>query len=219
MKELWAKLSSRVDGMTLRERVAVFLAAVAVTLFLVNATVLEPLFARNKVLAGEIRQQNQQIDAVNSEVEMRMAAFAANPDLPLQKKLAELNLAAARMTESLRTMQHGLVAPERMGDLLQQLLRSNGKLKLVSLRTLPTSGLGGGEAKAAPGQRELLYRHGVEVVLQGGYLDMLQYMEALERSPQQLFWGRAQLDARNYPASTLTLTLYTLSLDEKWMTL
>ncbi|MNL80209.1 hypothetical protein D3C87_2070030 [compost metagenome] len=59
----------------------------------------------------------------------------------------------------------------------------------------------------------------MEVVLQGGYLDMLDYMESLENAPQQLFWGRAQLDARNYPTASLTLTLYTLSLDEKWMTL
>jgi MSHA biogenesis protein MshJ len=37
--------------------------------------------------------------------------------------------------------------------------------------------------------------------------------------PTQLFWGRAQLDVEDYPVSRLTLTLYTLSLDAKWMTL
>lgn len=219
MKAQWAKLSGRIDGMTLRERIAMFAAAVAVVLFAINAMVLEPLFARNKALAAEIRQQNQRVEAANAEIGAKMAAFTANPDLPAQQKLAELEREASRMTGSLRAMQHGLVAPEKMSALLQQLLRSNGKLKLLSMRTLPASGLGGGDAKAASGQRELLYRHGVEVVLQGGYLDMLDYMESLENSPQQLFWGRAQLDARNYPVSTLTLTLYTLGLDEKWMTL
>jgi MSHA biogenesis protein MshJ len=64
-----------------------------------------------------------------------------------------------------------------------------------------------------------LYRHGVELVVQGSYLDMLSYMESLQALPSQLFWGRLQLDADNYPTATLTLTLYTLSLDEKWMTL
>jgi len=67
--------------------------------------------------------------------------------------------------------------------------------------------------------QELLYRHGVEIVLQGSYLDMVNYMDELERLPVQLFWGKASLDAQQYPNSRLTLTLYTLSLDSKWMKL
>jgi MSHA biogenesis protein MshJ len=220
MKAQWARLSGRIDAMTLRERIAIFVAAVAALLFLMNSLVLEPLFARNHMLADQIRQQDMQVDAANAGVQAQMAAFNTNPDAAAQKRLAELNRDAAALAGSLRAMQHGLVAPEKMGQLLQQLLRSNGKLKLLSLRTLPVSGMGPkADAKAAPAQRELLYRHGVEVVLQGGYLDMLDYMEALEGSPQQVFWGRAQLDAHEYPNSTLTLTLYTLGLDEKWMTL
>jgi MSHA biogenesis protein MshJ len=220
MKTLWARLSGRIDAMTLRERVAIFIASVAALLFMVNSLVMEPLFARNRMLADQIRQQNMQVDAANSGVQAQMAAFNSNPDAATQKQLADLKRDAAARAGALRAAQHGLVAPEKMGQLLQQLLRSNGKLKLLSLRTLPVSGMGGNvDPKAAPARRELLYRHGVEVVLQGGYLDMLDYMEALEGSPQQVFWGRAQLDAHDYPNSTLTLTLYTLGLDDKWMTL
>lgn len=237
MKALWLKLSGRIDAMSLRERIAVFVAAVAALLFLVDALALQPLFARHKALDEQVRQQEAQMQSIEQDIVARMGAYEGNPDVATMRQLAEVNKQAAVMTSNLRTMQRGLVAPEKMSELLQQLLRSNGKLKLVSLRTLPAVGLGGeGAAKApaqatppaagaataandAPKPRELLYRHGVELVLQGGYLDMLDYMEALEGLPSQLFWGRAQLDARNYPSSTLTLTLYTLGLDEKWMTL
>ncbi|MGW8392099.1 hypothetical protein [Pseudoduganella sp. HUAS MS19] len=223
MNAQWLKLCSRIDGMSLRERIAIFVASAAVLLFLMDAIVLEPLFARNRDLGEQIRQQNMRLETANTGVAVQMAAFSGNPDEAAELQLASLKREAATLAGSLRAMQNGLVAPEKMGELLQQLLRSNGKLKLLSLRTLPVAGMGGtaatADAKAAPAQRELLYRHGVEVVLQGGYMDMLDYMQALEGSPQQVFWGRAQLDARNYPASTLTLTLYTLGLDEKWMTL
>ncbi len=37
--------------------------------------------------------------------------------------------------------------------------------------------------------------------------------------PTQLFWGKAKLEVEEYPNARLTLTLYTLSLDQKWMTL
>jgi MSHA biogenesis protein MshJ len=59
----------------------------------------------------------------------------------------------------------------------------------------------------------------VELTARGSYLDMVDYMAALEALPTQLFWGRAQLDVEEYPTVRLTLTLYTLSLDEKWMKL
>ena len=78
------------------------------------------------------------------------------------------------------------------------------------------------DSAAAPGQAPapaLLYRHGVEVTVRGNYLDMIDYMSALEAMPTRLFWGRAQLDVEAYPAARLTLTLYTLSLDRKWMKL
>jgi MSHA biogenesis protein MshJ len=106
----------------------------------------------------------------------------------------------------------------------------------VSMRTRPDeplSALGAGPqaapapSPAAPGTAapapapttELLYRHGVEVTVRGNYLDMVDYMSALEAMPTRLFWGRAQLDVEAYPAARLTLTLYTLSLDRKWMKL
>jgi MSHA biogenesis protein MshJ len=48
---------------------------------------------------------------------------------------------------------------------------------------------------------------------------MVNYMDALEGMPVQLFWGKAQLEVEAYPDARLSLTLYTLSLDKKWMTL
>jgi MSHA biogenesis protein MshJ len=48
---------------------------------------------------------------------------------------------------------------------------------------------------------------------------MIDYMTALEGLPTQLFWGGAKLEVEDYPSSRLTLTMYTLSLDPKWLKL
>jgi MSHA biogenesis protein MshJ len=65
----------------------------------------------------------------------------------------------------------------------------------------------------------LLYRHGVQVTVRGSYLDMIDYMASLERLPTQLFWGEARFEVEDYPRAHVTLTLYTLSLDSKWLKL
>jgi len=63
----------------------------------------------------------------------------------------------------------------------------------------------------------LIFRHGVKVTVRGNYLDMIDYMDALENMPGQLFWSKAELEVEAYPDARLSLTLYTLSLDKKWI--
>jgi MSHA biogenesis protein MshJ len=70
-------------------------------------------------------------------------------------------------------------------------------------------------AKALP----MLYRHGVQLAVRGNYLDMVDYMSALEAMPARLIWGKADLTVEDYPNARLSITVYTLSLDKKWMKL
>ncbi|UMR29095.1 hypothetical protein MJ904_18605 [Massilia sp. MB5] len=260
MKEQWIKLAARIDALSLRERGMVLAAAFAALVFLMYQLALAPQNARHKALRLQIEQQHKQAGNIDAEINAKVAAFAVDPDMESRKRIVELRRNIETESGALRAVQHGLVAPQKMVPLLEQILRANTRLRLLSLKTLPVSGLSeplpyakpaptaapgfvnvtskeevqasvamaaqhaaqGSAAPAAAGQakpRELLYRHGVELVLQGSYLDMLAYMEALERLPQQLFWGRAELQAGSYPEAKLTLTLYTLSLDDKWMTL
>ena len=66
---------------------------------------------------------------------------------------------------------------------------------------------------------QLLHRHGVELVVQGSYPDMVAYMAALESMQGQLFWGSASLQVETYPTATLKLVVYTVNLDKKWLKL
>jgi MSHA biogenesis protein MshJ len=63
-----------------------------------------------------------------------------------------------------------------------------------------------------------LFKHGVKLTLVGNYAALTQYMEKLERLPVGFYWARAELDASGHPAISLTLTLYTLSLEKTWLT-
>ena len=46
---------------------------------------------------------------------------------------------------------------------------------------------------------------------------MLDYLDRLEGLPWQMFWSQAQMDAKDYPAVRITVTVFTLSLDEDWL--
>jgi MSHA biogenesis protein MshJ len=247
MKQRWLAFAARIDALSQRERVMVFAATAASLAFVVHSGVIGPLLRKQELLRSEIVQQQNSIAGLNEEIVQKLKEAEADPDAPVRARLGETRAEAARLGESLRTMQQGLVPPERVAPLLESILRANGRLKMVSVRTLPVEPLSGigarkGSGGALPGsggalpdaaaepataaaatkataKRELLFRHGVEVSVRGSYLDMVDYMTALEALPTQLFWGKAQLEVEEYPSVRLTLTLHTLSLDEKWMKL
>ena len=233
MKRRWLQFSARVEALQPRERVMAFGAAVVVLVFLANSLVFAPLSRKEAALRSTLAQQAGAIEAIDADIAAKARAYAIDPNDALRKRLAAVRAETERTSADLRTMQKGLVPPERIAPLLESILRANGRLKLVSLKTLPVTTLNDAApqpagpaapaaATAAPPivkSPDLLYRHGVELTVRGSYLDMVDYMHALETLPTQLFWGKAQLDAEEYPNVRLTLTLYTLSLDSKWMKL
>lgn len=226
MKERILILRARIDALSLRERALVCLAACALLAFLGHALLLAPMEAAQEALRAQIAQQRSGMAAIDEAITGRVQAFQLDPDAQARTRLNALRQEMGQLGDQLLAIEHGLVPPERMGPLIDGILRANGRLKLVSMRTLPVEPLAekGASAPApaatpAPAAAPLLYRHGIEVTVRGNYLDMVDYMSALDAMPTRMFWGRAQLDVEEYPAARLTLTLHTLSLDRQWMKL
>ena len=234
MMQRWSRLAARIDALSQRERILAFAAALAVLGGLGQFAVLGPLQHKKDVLKAQIVQQHAGLMEAQAAIARKIADAQVDPDLPLRDRLSAVHADSERLDQGLRAMQSGLVPPERIAPLLESILRANGRLKLVSMQTLPVSSLRDlgkdkdvakpdaarpGDGKADANNPDLLYRHGVELTVRGSYLDMVDYMGALEALPAQLFWGKAQLQVEQYPTVRLTLTLYTLSMDPKWMKL
>ena len=75
----------------------------------------------------------------------------------------------------------------------------------------------GAAGAAANDSRPGLYRHGVELVLEGGYADLLSYLRAMEALPQRVLWGSVSLKVAQHPTSVLTLRVYTISRERHWL--
>jgi len=240
IKQRVLELAARMDALSLRERGMVFGATVAVLAFAGHTFMLAPQDAKQAALRTQIDQQHAAIAAIDGEITARVEGSRIDPDAQSRARLNTMQQEMGQLGSQLLALEHGLVPPERMGPLVEGILRANGRLKLVSMRTLPAeplaapgamaaatpaaappaaSAVPAGAAPQAGGDVPLLYRHGVEVTVRGNYLDMVDYMNALDAMPTRMFWGRARLDVETYPSARLTLTLHTLSLDRQWMKL
>ena len=68
MKAYWRKYAVKIDAMPVRERVMVFIAAVAVVLFVINALFIEPASARKKALLAQATQQRTTLATLEPQI-------------------------------------------------------------------------------------------------------------------------------------------------------
>ncbi len=229
LKAQWQRLADRVDAMSLRERALIFLAIAIVLIVLVNTMLIDPLLTRHKKLQQEITQTQEKTSAMLIQIQTLVKTWNIDPDIALRSRLAQLQEQSDQTGKTLEDIQSGLVSPQRMPTLLEDILRHNRSLHLVALKTLPVKVLGepettaaGEAAQSAQVQKpttpeSVVYKHGVEITLEGSYLDLLHYLTEIEALPWHVFWGKADVDVEKYPKVTLTLRLYTLSLDKAWL--
>ncbi|PWF47736.1 hypothetical protein [Massilia glaciei] len=222
MKKYWLLASARIDGLTLRERAILFGTTAALLVFMVFFFYLNPQYAKQKALLSQMAHNQDQIAGVEAEIVLKIQAHTVDPDAVDRARLEQITGEADKLSASLMALQQGMVPPERVIPLLGQMLRAHGGLKLKSLRTLGEAAATDAAAAApatAGAASALLHQHGVELVVQGSYSDMVAYMASLERMQGQVFWASAAMRVDEYPNATLTLSLYTINLDKKWLKL
>lgn len=215
----------RYQALNRRERMLVAASALVVVLFGGNAAFVAPKAA----LVDAASQRLIAVQAEQASVEQQlqgMGGAGLDPDAEVKRDLANVRRTLSGIDTQLAQTQSALVPPEQIVGFLENILVRSRGLRLVSMRTLPISGVlekPKDEAAAKAGAvspaagAEHLFRHGVELTIEGAYPELLAYLAEVERSPQRLLWSRAKLSVEQHPRAVLTLTVYTLSLDRKWL--
>lgn len=230
----WRALQRRFDQRNGRERALLIAAAVALMLMAADALWLSPALAAFK--AARAQQLQVQRDLAGLQADTRQLQARGSSQARAQQ--AELALWRQRVRDgdsALRRHEDALVGPDRMVELLEHWLARHGEVRVRAMRSLGRSDLLGASgpapaptpaanaSNAAPPARSAdtttptLYRHGVELELEGGFADLLGYLQAMESLPQRMLWGGVHLKVEQHPRSVLTLRVYTLSRDRHWL--
>lgn len=221
MKSFFLGLADKFDALATRERYLVAVALLGGALLVGWASVVDPALARARIAERAIADQRAQLATLTAQTQA-LQAPGRSPEALASAELAELKKQLGALNARYAALEGELVSPERMGGLLEELLGRKRGLHLLGLRTLPVAPVlepkaGGADAAASAKQAGGLYKHGVEIRLEGGYAELTDYLAQLEKSPQKLLWSSVTLSAEKHPKLVLTLTVYTLSLDRTWL--
>lgn len=217
------KLMERIDSLSLRERGLLLGALVFVIYSAWNGLLMGPLTAHHKLVQGQIKQLRSattQLAQQSVEISKRQTQ---DPDADTNAKLAALRTEIAALDTRLKARTQGLIDPAAMPRMLEDVLKNEPGLKLISAQSLPASPLLDTEVHDAgkPAQPNAgvpgIYRHGLTLVFEGGYLDALHYLHTLEALPWQLYWDDVAFKVGKFPQARFTITVHTIGLREGWI--
>jgi MSHA biogenesis protein MshJ len=206
--------TAKFDRLSLRERVIILAALLVVLVGCLNVLLISPVDVRRKALMQEVTSLGSQIALTDSGVEAAVSGDltngAAGQIQALQKKLQEID-------SQLLAESTGMVPPDHMAEAIQDVLRLQHGVTLISLRNLPPTRLPAEMPTDSAAEDRRPYVHSVELVVDGRYLDVLEYVQALEKLPWHFYWRHLEITATHYPTNRVRIELATLSPVGAWM--
>ncbi|WP_036303052.1 MSHA biogenesis protein MshJ [Methylotenera sp. L2L1] len=229
--EKWLLLSDKFDALNNRERLMVFGALALVTYTAINMLLITPLDISKQRFLSEISTDQSVLLDLQQQVNLLKNKQPIDPNAQNKQQISVLQAELLSLNTAQNQLDITLISPDKMPELLRDLLAKNGKLKLISLNTLPIQNLleqhlnATNDSATQPTPNQIaeqdnpVFKHGVEITIEGRYLDLLEYVSTIEKMRWHVLWNKAELTTKTYPNNQLKLTVYTLSLDKAWLSI
>lgn len=203
MKLQLEKLLTRVDALSLRERVFLFLSVIACLLALADLMWLAPAQAAHKQLVNQFTSQNAELSRLRAE--LRTLAQPSDAGSKFRNDMSDAQAKLAGLNEDISRLIPASDSGPGIESVLVELLRRQEGLTLLSVGTpkMDAPPVAGSDVEADAG----LTRRGLELRVAGSYPDLIRYVRTLEGALPALRWGPMRLKGEAQPPE-LTLQVF-----------
>lgn len=211
----------------IRERALLTVTSVVLLVFVVWELAVAPVLASNSRLQAQLQGLSQQQESLLEQQQTLNDRLSSDPSQQLRDQLSSRQARLDRLDAELADTTGKLIAPRAMVRLLQDILTAQEELELVTVELLAPTPIfderpeqSTGNTRAADAEKAsapLLYAHDVELVIRGGYLDVVDYIKALEGMDDRLGWVSLDYRMLEYPDNEIRIRVRTLSLDQAWL--
>ena len=222
--EKWHLLQEKTSALTLRERGILTGVSVVVILFIWAQFVFLSYEEKEKKYTAKVAEQRQGVLAKSDRLLVLTNMLANDPNAPLKAKRESLQAEMAELMADIEGRLNNLVAPEKMADLMREVLADYKGLRLIRAKNLPVEPIriesdtpsNDTNNKPQAGLQTVLFAHGFEMVLSGEYFQTLAFLKHLEEM-KGFYWQALNYKVDVYPQAEITIKISTLSLEEGWI--
>lgn len=220
-RERFDALDTAFRAYAFRERVLMAICASACVFMLIDQLAIQPQSERQQ----EVSRAYAFAKAENAAIEAELATLARHELSEEQRlRLDEIKQLREQVEQIERRLSRevgALVPPEAIVSLLEEVLAQTPDLALIRVESQPPERLGRESTdrtaqpiSAASGG---LFRHGLQIEIEGSYLATLDYLERLESSSWNLLFDRLVIEMQSYPTARVQIELHTISGNEEWV--
>ncbi len=214
----WVRsMTTWIDARTPRERSLVLLTGGALVWALWSGLLMDPLLAKRDALAAGLTETVEAVQELESRSRELTRRLAESPDADNRRAEARLRAEVEDLEARLGNFELGVVAASEAVRVLEELLDREQDLALVRLTTRPAAPAFPDTGEVERDSPTALWRHDLELELEGTYLGSLRYLRAIQAQPWRIYWDELHLEVTEHPTARVTLRLHTLSHGEAWI--
>ncbi|MBA6293368.1 hypothetical protein H4J58_12490 [Colwellia sp. MB3u-70] len=227
----WLAYSEKFSNTTPREQYLIIASGLVAIIFILYSLFLEAAIQRVEQLNKQVVHTEQNNKNNQDSIQVLEQALSEDPNVALRKQLLQYQAKLGGIDERLLTLTSDLIDPIQMRYALIKLLKLQKGVKLLSFKVLPARAVTQSKTKPATdkiasatvgdikaqAQQLQLYRHGINIKLQGQYFQLKDYLTQLERLSWTFFWQEFDYQLKVYPVSELEIEIYSLSTAQEFI--
>jgi MSHA biogenesis protein MshJ len=227
----WLVYSEKFSNSTSREQYLIVASGLVAIIFILYSLFLEMPIQRIEQLNKQVVQTQQSNKNTQNSIQVLEQALSEDPNIALRKQLLQYQAKLGGIDQRLLTLTSDLIDPIQMRYALMKLLKLQKGVKLLSFKVLPASAVTQSKVNnvannknterngsiKAKNQQLQLYRHGINIKLEGQYFQLKDYLTQLEGLSWTFFWQEFDYQLKAYPVSELEIKIYSLSTAQEFI--
>ena len=208
-KNWWGVQAGRINDLSLRERMFLFLSVLACCIALADVLWLSPAQLAHKQLTQ--RFEKQSADLQRARDELKTLARPVDVGRAARAEIAAVKTQLDSVNQTIQEVLPGSAKAAPLAQALTHLLRRQVGLTLVRTVAMApeVSTVNAAQTTDAAVLPVGLTRQGIEFTVTGAYPDLMRYVQTLETEMPQVRWGVMTLKSDKLPPE-LTLQLFLL---------
>ena len=136
IQERWQLLSEKFSALQLREKALIAVSLLLVIYLIWNMALATPMAKKRDRLVDRFENVNRELTMLTAQEKVMVKALSADPNSAKRRELSRLEKQVNAADLKLQQMSVGLLAAEKMPQVLHDVLQESSQLRLVGMKSL-----------------------------------------------------------------------------------